>query len=94
MPAVPSNAIATGQVAMTAAAVQIVPPRADRKRVTLVMGGATPAVTAIGNSSGVTANNGVQIAGVAGQTLVLETTSVIFGIGAATATISYIEEFA
>lgn len=93
MPAVPSNGIATGQTAMTAAAVQIVNARSDRKRVTLVMGGATPADTFIGGP-GVAAGTGVLLAGVKGTTLVLETTAAIFGNGAATATISFIEEFA
>lgn len=89
-----ANAIATGQVTMTGAAVQIVPARADRKKVTLVMTPAgTPAVTAIGGP-GVAAATGVTLAGVAGQTLTFETSAAIFGFGAATATISYLEEFA
>jgi len=93
MPSVPSNGIATGQTAMTASAVQIVNARGDRKRLTLVMGGATPADTFIG-VAGVAAGTGVLLTGVKGTALVLETTAAVFGIGAATATISYIEEYA
>jgi hypothetical protein len=92
MPAVPSNAISTGQVTMTGAAVQIANARTDRKRLTLVMGG-TPADTFIGGP-GVASGTGVLLAGVKGQTLVLETAAAVFGNGTAAAVVSYIEEFA
>lgn len=92
MPSVPSQSIATGQATMTGAAVQIVPARADRKRVTLVMGG-TVADTFIGNS-GVAAGTGILLAGVKGQTLVFETAAAIFGNGTAAAVVSFCEEFA
>lgn len=93
MPAVPSNNIASGQVTMTGAAIQIAPSRADRKRLTLVMGG-TVADTFLGASAIVTAGNGLLLAGVKGQTIVLETTAAVFGIGTAAAVVSYLEEFA
>ena len=93
MPAVPSNAIATGQVTMTGAAVLIANARADRKRITLIMAG-TPAPTGIGGTTAVTTANGAVLAGVAGAQLVLETAAAIYGNGAAAAVVSYIEEFA
>ena len=71
----------------------IVNARSDRKRVILILGG-TPANVFIGNSLGVTAGNGALLNGVAGQTLMLETAAAIYGIGAAAAVVSYIEEYA
>lgn len=93
MVAVAAGNTATGQVTMTGAAVKIVGARADRKRLTLVMGG-TPADTFIGNSAAVTAGNGVLLAGVKGQTLVLESTTDIYGNGTAAAVVSFLDEFA
>lgn len=92
MAAVAANNIATGQATMTGAAVAVAPARADRKRLTLVMGG-TPADTFIGGP-GVAVGTGVLLAGVKGQTIVLETTAAVFGNGTAAAVVTYIEEFA
>jgi len=92
MPGVPSNAFAVNAVTMTGGAIQIVPARGDRKRVTLVMGG-TPADTFLG-PPGVSSANGILLAGVKGQTLFFETTAAIFGNGTAAAIVSYLEEFA
>jgi ethanolamine utilization protein EutQ (cupin superfamily) len=86
-----SNAFATGQATVLTSALQIAPARADRKRLTLVMAGAVDVF--IGGSA-VTAGNGALLTGVKGSTLVLETTSAVFGISASSAVVSYIEEFA
>jgi hypothetical protein len=89
--AIVSNGVNSGQVAMTGSAVLIAPANSNRRRVTLVMGGATPADTFLG-PAGVTTGNGVLLAGVKGQSIFLETMAAIYGNGPAGATVSYIEE--
>lgn len=88
MPAVPSNGIATGQVTVLTAALLICQARGDRKRITIVNG----ATAVVIGTSAVTTVTGVALA--AGAQLVLETTAAVYGIGAASSPVSYIEEFA
>jgi hypothetical protein len=92
MPSVPSQNVACSQATVTSSASLIVGSRTDRKRVTLVMHGTVD--TFIGNSTGVTVNNGALLAGVKGQTLTFETAAAIYGINGSTVVVGVIEEFA
>ncbi|MCA1458085.1 hypothetical protein I6F35_33670 [Bradyrhizobium sp. BRP22] len=92
MTSVPSNAIATGQPNVSTSATPIAPARPDRKRLTIINGGTADVF--IGGPN-VTAANGALLAGTKGQSIVLETAAAVYGIvGADTAAVSFIEEFA
>lgn len=88
--AVGGPTIATGQVAVTTAATQIVPARAGRGRVVL---SSTSAVVFYVGAAGVTASNGLYVAAAAGASVTLHTSAAVFAIGAANVTISYLEDY-
>jgi hypothetical protein len=86
-----SASIATNQVGVTTAATLIAAARAGRQSIVITLTAAT--VLYIGGS-GVTAANGLYVAGVVGQTITLETAAAVYGIvGAGTLTVSYLENF-
>lgn len=88
-----SQAIATNQVSVGTGATQIVPPRPDRRSVTLVLKGAAPVETFIGGP-GVTVNNGYPMPAVAGASLKIDSAGAIYGIVASgTQVVGYIEHF-
>lgn len=83
-----SEGFATGQVTVLLAALQIVPSNPGRDTITLVN---TSAVACWLGGSGVTVGTGLLLPGTIGATLVLPTTSAIFGITASSAVISFMD---
>lgn len=82
------SSIATGQVAVTTTATQIVPARAGRQKITLSPTSST--VYYVG-AAGVTTTTGLYVP--AGGTITLDTAAAVFAVGAAALTVSYIEFF-
>lgn len=89
--------IATGQIAVTTSATQIVPARTGnaqgvgaRKRLIL---SATSAVVWYVGAAGITSATGLYVAAAAGSSVTLQTTGAVFAVGASAVTISYVEEY-
>jgi len=82
--------IATGQVAVTTSATQVVPARAGRGAVTIT---STSAVVFYVGASGVTAATGSYVAGAAGASITIPTSAAVFAIGASAVTVSYLETY-
>jgi len=83
----PAN-LATGQIAVTTSATQIVPTRAGRKSLILTPTSAT--VFYVG-PTGVTTATGIYVA--AGASITLATEAAVFAVGSAALTVSYAETF-
>ena len=87
-----SSDFATNQVALGAAAVQIVPARAGRSSVTLVL--ITDAVDVFLGASGVSTATGLLLFGTKGMSIKLTTQDAVYGItGGSACTVSYWEDF-
>lgn len=85
--------IATGQasVGTTIGGTLIAAEREGRGAITIVNGGTTDVFVGL---AGLTASNGVLLAGVKGQTLTLRTQAAIYGIvGSGSETVSFVEEY-
>ena len=82
--------IATGQVAVTTSATQVVPARAGRGSVTIT---STSAVVFYVGVTGVTVANGAYVAAAAGASITLNTSAAVFAIGASALTVSFIEVY-
>lgn len=82
--------IATGQVAVTTAATQVVPARAGRGAVTIT---STSAVVFYVGVAGVSVATGAYVAAAAGASITIPTSAAVFAIGAANVTVSFIEVY-
>lgn len=85
-----SPSLATGQVAVTTSATQVVPARAGRLAVTIT---ATSAVVFYVGGSGVTTATGAYAGGAAGASITVPTQAAVFAVGASALTVSYMETF-
>lgn len=80
------------QVSVGTTATLIAARRAGRHRITLVNHGTTPVY--VGHDGSVTTTTGALLAGVAGQTLDIDTQGAVYGIvGTGTETVSAIETY-
>lgn len=85
-----SGSIASGQIAVTTSATQVVPARAGRSAVTL--SSATAVAYWIG-AAGVTNATGYSVPATAGAGLTIPTSAAVFAIGASAVTVTFIETF-
>lgn len=85
-----SAAIASGQIAVTTSATQVVPARSGRQAVTIT---STSAVVFYVGAAGVTAANGHYVAAAAGASITIPTAAAVFAIGSAAVTVSFLETF-
>lgn len=85
-----SASFATGQVAVTTSATQIVPARSGRLAVTIILNGAADVFLGV---AGVTTATGVLLLGVKGSSITIPTQAAVFGISASTQPVSFVETF-
>lgn len=88
-----ASTFVTAQVNIPTPAVQIVAANAARHRLILTMHGNSTESVYLGNTTSVTATDGLKFAGVAGNQIVIRSKNLVAGVtNASTQTISYLEE--